>query len=213
MSNNKSDGASLNNNNCDNDEKCTSCNSINCNGHSLRSKFSLKKCLNCDSKNDPKCVNDLSPKLSKECKKDDDQCFIHIEKFNIKRGCLSDQSADFEDICKKDAKKCSLCNENDCNSNPIVLETCIDCNSANDDKCQPNLNPYKGKICSTLKSNNSLGCYVSMVKCFENPSKSKLHSITQNTICKSFFRLFKGQISSQISYNYKELNDEINSNL
>lgn len=166
MSNN-SDGVSLNNNNCDNSRKCTSCHSSKCNGNSLNSKLSLKKCINCDSKNDSKCIKELNSKHSKECKKEDDQCFTHIEKFSIKRGCLSDQSSDFMGICQKDSKKCSLCNEDNCNNKKIVLETCIDCNSANDDKCQHELNSHKGKICSTLESNDSPGCFLSMVKCFE----------------------------------------------
>lgn len=159
-----SDDASSNTNNCDNREKCTLCQSSKCNGHSLDAKTPIKKCINCDSKDDPKCTAELTPKHSKECKSADDQCFTHIEKFNIKRGCLGDQSPEFREICQKDAAKCHICKENDCNSQKIVLETCIDCDSANDEKCQQKLNSYKGKICSALASNDSLGCFLSMVK-------------------------------------------------
>lgn len=165
MSNN-SDGASPNTNNCDNSNKCTSCQSNKCNGYSLSLKTSLKKCISCDSKDDPKCINDPSPKQSKECKNPEDQCFTRIEMFNIKRGCLSEQNPSIGEICQKDVEKCTICNENDCNNKKIVLETCIDCDSAADDKCQQNLNSHKGKICSTLASNDSLGCFLSMVKCF-----------------------------------------------
>lgn len=162
MSNNTG-GTSLINNNCDNSKKCTLCQSNNCNGHSLNLKVSLKKCIICDSKTDPKCINELNSTHTKECKKDDDQCFTHIDKFNIKRGCLSDQSPEFMEICQKDPKKCSIFNKDNCNDNKIVLETCIDCNSVNDEKCKQKLNSNKGKICSTLDSKDTLGCFLSMV--------------------------------------------------
>lgn len=152
---------------CDNSKKCTLCDSNKCNGHSLDSKISFKKCISCGSKDDTKCIKELESKHSKMCKNDDDQCFMHIGKFSILRGCLSDQNSDFMEICQKDAEKCSICNENNCNSNNIVLETCINCNSTNDDKCQQKLDSYKGKICSTLNSNDTLGCFLSMVKCIE----------------------------------------------
>lgn len=166
MSNN-SDDASSNTNNCDNSKKCTSCQSNKCNGYSLSLETPVKKCISCESKDDPKCTNEPTSKQSKECKSADDQCFTHIEMFNIKRGCLSEQNPSIEELCQKDAEKCTICKENDCNNKKIVLETCIDCDSANDDKCQQNLNSHKGKICSTLASNDSLGCFLSMVKCFK----------------------------------------------
>lgn len=163
------DGASPNSNGCDN-KTCTSCQSSKCNGHSLKLDNPTKKCMVCDSKDDATCVSELTAKHSKECKNADDQCFTHIEQSNIKRGCLSGQSSDFPSICQKNGEKCSICKENDCNNQKIVLETCIDCDSANDEKCQQKLNSHKGKICSTLTSKESLGCFLSTVNTLKSIS-------------------------------------------
>lgn len=165
MSNNSDDTLLVN---CDNSKTCTLCHSNNCNGHSLNSNFSSRKCMNCDSKNDSKCIKELDPNYSKVCKNDDDQCFTHIGTFIITRGCLSDQSSDFMEICQNDAEKCSICDENNCNNDNIVLETCINCDSTNDEKCQQKLDPYKGKICSTLNSNDALGCFLLMVSALKS---------------------------------------------
>lgn len=165
MSNN-SDGASLIN--CDNGNKCILCDSSNCNGHTLNSNASislkaLTECMHCDSKTDSNCIKDLTGSHSKVCKNTDDQCFTHIEKFTIARGCLSDKNKDFLQTCQKDGGKCSLCNEKNCNNDNFSLETCIACDSTNDEQCLQHLDSYRGKICNTIDSNDTLGCFLSTV--------------------------------------------------
>lgn len=152
--------------NCDSSKKCILCDSSNCNGQSLNSNASNSfktntECMHCDSKTDSKCIKDLHASLSKVCKNDDDQCFTHIGRFSIMRGCLSDQNADFVENCQNDDEKCSLCNEKNCNNENILLETCIGCNSTIDEKCAQHLASYKGKICNTIDSNDTLGCFLS----------------------------------------------------
>lgn len=127
------------------------------------SRVSSKECIQCDSKIDSKCIELLDSNHKKVCKNNDDKCFIHIGKFSIERGCSGDQSPDFIEICQNDGEKCSLCNENNCNNHSIALETCISCNSTIDEKCQQRLDSYKGKICSTIHSNDKFGCFLSMV--------------------------------------------------
>lgn len=103
---------------------------------------------------------------SKICKKYDDECFTQIGEFDILRGCLSDRSPYFEESCRKDEAKCSICSSSEekiCNDKPIEMELCIQCDAIEDEKCQNQPDLYKGKICNTINSTDREGCYLNTV--------------------------------------------------
>lgn len=162
---NDSDGVSLANSD---NSKYFLCHSNNCNGYSVNSNISRKQCMRCKSKNDSKCIGDVDSSHSKACKQAEDQCFTHIGNYSVTRGCMSEQSLEFAQSCQKYTEKCSICNGNNCNNDSIALETCINCVSTNDTKCQEHLDSFKGKICSTVNSKDTLGCFLSTVKSTEN---------------------------------------------
>lgn len=148
-----------------NGNQCKICSGSNCN-----SATSFTQCIHCVSKkSDSKCIESLDPNQSNICKRYNDECFTFIDQFKISRGCLSDQSDQFEDLCRKREEKCSICSANNgtvCNDKAIVLETCIECDSSKDDECQHQSNHYEGRICSTIDSTNGEGCFLNTVKDF-----------------------------------------------
>lgn len=115
---------------------------------------------------DSKCIGGPDVSQSKICKEYNDKCFTHIGGFEVSRGCLSDRGSHFEETCRKDEEKCSICSPTDdkcCNDKPIASETCVECDSTKDEKCQNQPESYTGKICSTISSTDKEGCFLNTV--------------------------------------------------
>lgn len=148
-------------------DECRTCSGPNCNA-----KQAFARCFHCDSGVDPLCaINPQASSFSKVCNAYEDQCYTYISKYNVTRGCLSEQKADFiNDECKT-KRKCAICSGTNglgCNDRAIVMETCVQCDTKNGEDCSDDLNTFKGKVCSEIDSTEREGCYLSIVSKIEN---------------------------------------------
>lgn len=148
-------------------DECRTCIESNCN---KKQKFA--RCLHCDSALDPLCaISPQASSFSKVCNAYEDQCYTIISKYNVTRGCLSEQKADFENDECKIPRKCDICSETDgfgCNDRAIAMETCVQCDTKKGDDCSDDLDMFKGKVCSDIDSTEREGCYLSIVSKIEN---------------------------------------------
>lgn len=145
-----------------NGDECKVCSESNCNA-----RTTFVRCLNCAISDDRQCAINPQKAESKICAMYDDQCFTHIERFNVLRGCALDKEPPFIDQCRSNAEKCEICDTlsdgNDCNNRAIAMETCVECDSVMDQNCHENPHEYKDKICSNLDTDDRLGCYLKVV--------------------------------------------------
>lgn len=152
---------------CKKDSKSDECRT--CVGSDCNKRQTFARCLHCDSALDPECaINPDRSTFSKVCDAyEDDKCYTNISKFNVTRGCLLQQTTDFEkDVCTN-SRKCATCSAEThalgCNNQTFVMETCVDCDTQNGDNCYDDLDKFKGKVCSDLDSKKREGCYLSIV--------------------------------------------------
>lgn len=151
-------------------DECRTCIGSNCN-----KKRTFARCLHCDSALDPQCaINPQASSFSKVCDAYEDECYTYISKYNVTRGCVSEQKIDFRHKECKNPKKCAICletNEFGCNNRSISMETCVDCDTRNGENCYDDLNMFRGKVCSNIDSIEKQGCYLSVVSRIENENK------------------------------------------
>lgn len=144
-----------------NGAECKTCEGKNCNAAS-----SFKKCTHCSLTEDPNCAENPVNSFTKTCKKYVDECYTSIGSVGILRGCLSEQSYEFPELCRKNADKCEICTPADgnaCNKKPIKIEMCIECSLDKGDNCIDNFDLYRNKICSRFNSTAAEGCFVHIV--------------------------------------------------
>ena len=149
---------------CDNgDGECKTCIGSNCNSQS-----SFRRCTYCNTREDGDCMNIPIKSFEKVCKQYDDECFTRISKFEVSRGCLNEQSAEFIDDCRGNPDKCGICkvdNEIICNNKPIKMHMCNECFTGNgDDDCLTEPDKYRDKICSGMNTIEDEGCYFHKVR-------------------------------------------------
>lgn len=130
--------------------KCKTCIGNDCN---LKIKF--QSCHSCDSIVDgEKCVSSGRNTNTKLCTNFLANCFINVDNNTVKRGCLN------EDMPEKECTsgKCKTCKRlADCNSENIVAEMCISCDSKTDPMCHMNATYSANKTCPL--SAGLEGCY------------------------------------------------------
>lgn len=148
-------------------DECRTCIGSNCNKNPT-----FARCLHCDSALDPQCaINPHASSFSTVCTAYVDECYTFISKFNVSRGCVSEQKAHFKNEECKNLQKCTICSatgEFNCNNRTIVMETCIDCDTKKGENCLGDLNMFKGKVCSEIDSTDKEGCYLSRVSFIRN---------------------------------------------
>lgn len=143
-----------------NDNQCKTCmGSRNCN-----SKSSFAKCIQCDTKSDTNCAKNPGHSNSQVCKYYNDMCYSLIDIYDVSRGCLNDHRGIALYNAPEKYEVCSTKTGNGCNDKPIIMETCVHCNSEIDGKCRDEPIMYKGKICSTMESTKREGCYLFLVR-------------------------------------------------
>lgn len=99
---------------------------------------------------------------TKTCKDYNDQCFIHIEKDTVKRGCLQEY-LEANSLSKNSLQNrlgiamYRTCNTPMCNDEEIETEFCINCSSETDPNCKANVTSKMRKKCNLAKE--LMGCY------------------------------------------------------
>lgn len=141
-----------------NGAECKTCNGKNCNYQS-----SFTTCLECNSANNRKCATNPQSMGNKVCKRYHDNCFTHIGRHNITRGCVEENGIDI-DACRNNPRKCEVCTTIDglpCNSQSIQLDVCVDCDSALNPECRNgSIYAFVNKLCSSMEQSPSEGCYL-----------------------------------------------------
>lgn len=128
-----------------------------CMGNDCNSKVKPQTCYNCRSTNDENCTNNVTAIQPTECRRYHDQCITIVEKNVVVRDCLRNIFND-DKYCSSNPTLCNICNEDDCNSTPLVEDKyCYACNSDNDPNCRANLNDTMITKCPI--SANNVGCY------------------------------------------------------
>lgn len=150
-----------------NGDYCKTCSAqSNCN-----TRPSFETCFHCNSSVNPLCLslsNSIRPKI---CSKYDDECFTHISKYGIERGCLDEQNYGIKNECRH-KKKCLTCvtekHGSGCNTDKIIMENCVECDTDNGDDCQNKPELYKDKLCSEFTrypyQSEREGCYLLQVR-------------------------------------------------
>lgn len=164
-----------------------------CYGNRCNSKINFQRCLTCD-KDHAVCHSEL-------CRRYNDECYLHVSKNTIRRGCLSrvvDTPINGVDIVAdcKDGDLCEKCsNEDDCNSKEVQKEYCIVCDSVikynNDCSLYPTLD-LRTECPLAVKE---LGCFLSLDKqlrvtrgCLSQLSVEDRNACREsNETCKSCF--------------------------
>ena len=138
---------------CESDsETCKRCIGTECN-----SKPFFQKCLTTDREN-------LNSTYTSMCKRYTDECFIHIQENNMRRGCMSDlietpiEGVDLVEDCKND-EICETCSDrNNCNDREIEREDCLVCSWESGLNCKFYPELLEGEQCPlALKP---IGCYM-----------------------------------------------------
>lgn len=137
------------NKDCDeNVDNCKKCKGINCN-----SKKIFERCLVCDLSENEHCATNPKSIETKICQQYENQCFSHIEKPNVMRGCLSDKSSDFISTCRASSANCVICSSTDdlgCNNETINFETSV--KYSNEQRKESDLTEQKGNEQSGYES-------------------------------------------------------------
>lgn len=136
----------------ENGETCKTCFGENCN-----LKKSFQECHVCDSNGDGRDCIDRANTMKKEmCPNYLDQCYTHLEKGVVKRGCIGDTVIPVSENCAND-DRCQRCDEGSgCNNRVFSFETCIVCDSKLNDSCRT-MDVEIVEECE-LKS-TQMGCY------------------------------------------------------
>lgn len=150
----------------------------------------LVTCLVCNSTVNPDCATSPNASLySKTCDGYKNMCFTWISPRNVIRGCINDIK-EFNSVqCAHDKNRCGYCSSNDgigCNDAPIDTDTCIECDSTEDNKCRLNPSILDQRLCAHIKSARRKGCYLSIV----SEIIFKHFSFPFSSFCFWFFFLF-----------------------
>lgn len=168
-----------------NGDDCKTCSESNCNSRPL-----FQTCLHCNSEQDDHCIDNPELAISKVCKSYTDECFSHIGNRTFSRGCLHEKNFKFISDCHRNKNKCQTCNRRTgtgCNTERILMETCIECDS-NELGCRYQPKLFKGKICSDFFSSYPEGCYITEVSKTRTYFVDKILVIFENFIG-FFFRI------------------------
>lgn len=152
-----SEGKECNSNGSD----CKKCMKKQCN-----SRKSFGKCFSCDSVQDLTCAFHPEILEKKVCRSYEDSCYTYISKSGVSRGCLNDNSLDIIRTCRTALYgKCEICanNETICNVNNVVLESCIECTSDEDENCRNEPEKANEVLCNLMNQSNHTGCYTNIV--------------------------------------------------
>lgn len=121
----------------------------------------------CDSRTDSNCFSNPVSAKYKTCEQYDNQCFTLISSSNVIRGCLKDVKTDIKEECEKDRRYCDIRSASHgypCNRAPIeALDSCIECDSNEDERCRTNPEALGGHICPRFELPHHQGCYISIV--------------------------------------------------
>lgn len=146
-----------------NNNECKICTADKCNSKSM-----FEQCFHCDSTRDVSCADGPGELYSKICTAYDDQCYTHIDDFNITRGCLKELNYQIRSKCRNNnQRKCTTCKTEKgfgCNNKKIKMEFCAQCNSKNNESCRDNAELFQNKICSEFNifglTHHREGCYM-----------------------------------------------------
>lgn len=120
---------------CKNDDICSVCSDgDSCNNKIVNGEF----CITCNSDTDPNCRSNLSFSQRTQCplavKPVGCYRFEDENGALVKRGCLSNVTADEVSMCRQNGDYCKTCFGNDCNAK-VRFERCLDCDSRVDINC------------------------------------------------------------------------------
>lgn len=134
-----------------------------CHGRKCNRKTSIETCLVCNSTKDSRCATNPSLSLAKVCDKYENQCFTYISSEYIIRGCLNDFSEKFQTNCETEKNRCQICSTPACNNVTLEMRKCIECDSAQDERCRDQPQKFAEKICDYIEPLHPKGCYLSIV--------------------------------------------------
>lgn len=138
-----------------------------CTGSKCNTASSHTNCLVCNSTEDVNCATNPSSLNGQTCKSYKDQCFTLISLDEVSRGCLNENDEQFQMNCKIDNEKCEICSSTDgteCNNKPVnVVDTCIHCDSNDDELCRTNPEQMNEKICDKFRPSGQKACYLRIV--------------------------------------------------
>lgn len=131
-----------------NPDLCEKCTGEACNAKIVDGEF----CLTCDSTTDPNCRLQMSIGMRTQCSLAVAPlgCFHRVNEQNgvVRRGCISDLSADEKAECRADGANCKICRGNDCNQRPD-FPRCLACDSNTDPNCAAARNGTTAAIIAT----------------------------------------------------------------
>lgn len=126
----------------------------------------LERCLVCNSTENPDCATTSNSSYSKVCDSYRNMCFTRILPRSVIRGCFNDIKEAAQIQCSYDKERCKICRTNDgigCNNIAIDTDTCIECDSTEDEGCRLKPKETDQRICAHVKSPKRKGCYLSIV--------------------------------------------------
>lgn len=118
--------------------QCSTCDTNGCNNE----RYFLRKCIQCDSSQDPNCID--KPELTglSNCAADnevDNACFreekreVGVE-LTVRRDCVNALSTAEEAQCLLQTNNCKVCFEDECNKK-VNFQECYTCDSVTDRNC------------------------------------------------------------------------------
>ncbi|XP_031624827.1 uncharacterized protein LOC116341726 [Contarinia nasturtii] len=170
--------------------QCHTCSGRACNSNLLKFETAIS-CVKCnpDASSDCNLIDENIE--AAECAATTfgykNACYIYKSDGIVQRGCLYEASDDIFNECNNEfVNKCLLCNHNNCNRMPIInsntiatknernytsesesniqYETCIECNSNDDDRCRTKPEALQGNVCKQGRSTESEGCYLNIAE-------------------------------------------------
>lgn len=132
------------------EENCKTCSGNDCNA-----KISFQECRVCSSSDTVNCIRTVNWTETKTCKNYLDECFVHVEKDVVTRGCLN-EDLDADNCLGSDV--CAKCSDTaNCNNGIVDGEFCLTCNSETDPQCRDNTTISMRTQCPLAV--DTLGCY------------------------------------------------------
>lgn len=100
-----------------------------CMGDNCNSRVKTLSCVSCESsiysKDNARCLSTVANVLQKACTSYHDQCYTHLNLWEVKRGCLSDAPENVRADCAAQNGHCEVCDEPDgCNHKTHDYELC-----------------------------------------------------------------------------------------
>lgn len=136
---------------CKNKELCEVCGS----GELCNNKvISKSQCFTCNSKDDPKCADNVQEYHIKECAASIQPigCYHLLEGNVTVRGCISELKEPTSKICRENSGKCKSCLSSNCNDKK-AFQSCVICNSTIDANCTSSVESIKASTCKEYEDN------------------------------------------------------------